>query len=602
MANMENLNNITYSEVVKAVASFMQEERDNKPLRIAFLGNITFGPVLTYFKFLCQAEKMYPIIYSGNYDNVMQDVITPQSELYKFKPEIIIIASKMDMLSKKISFQFNSMDSDERDKEIKHITTFLGEVMRHVRANCNSIVLVHNFEIPVYPNLGILDYQSREGQVASYRQINQDLIDIVSGFKNIYVLDIDVLQSRVGYNKFNDKRCWHFGKSPYSIEGSQEIAKEYIKFVNSINGKTKKCLVLDCDNTLWGGIVGEDGIGGIFIGDNYPGSAFSEFQHYISELHGRGVLLAICSKNNEKDVLEVFKQHPNMVLREEHFSAMKINWEDKCKNILSIAKELNIGLESMVFLDDNKFEVEMVNKMLPAVCSLKLPEDPALYADFIRSFAFFDSLIISDEDLSRNQMYAADKKRKIVMSETGLDNIQDYFRYLEMCVSINRMDDLSVARVSQLTLRTNQFNLTTKRYTEAEVRELEGEGADVYCVELKDRFGDSGIIGVYILKYTEGKCVIDSFLLSCRALGRKVETVMIGSCLLRAKENGCKDVIGEYKYTDKNQQVQDFYPEHGFKPLMSDKGFSRYFFDLENSLHEFPDFFKQVEIDGKKAK
>src|SRR5208283_1351889 len=247
------------------------------------------------------------------------------------------------------------------------VANYITSVLNEIRKNTNAMILLNNFEIPVFTSLGICDYQDRNGQVNILRKLNDNLLDIIKNYSGSYIVDMDLLKSTIGYLHFNDNRYWHIGKAPLTVEASKLIAKEYMKFIRALKGTGKKCLVLDCDNTLWGGIIGEDGMHKIEIGNTYPGSAYREFQQAILNLYNRGVMLSICSKNNERDVLDVIESHPDMVLRREHFVSINVNWNDKVKNLMEIATELNIGLASLVFIDDSDFEIECIRKMLPEI-------------------------------------------------------------------------------------------------------------------------------------------------------------------------------------------------------------------------------------------
>ena len=370
-----------------------------------------------------------------------------------------------------------------------------------------------------------------------------------------------------------------------------------MKIIRAAKGKAKKCLILDCDNTLWGGIIGEDGIAKIAIGKTYPGISYRDFQESILNLHNRGVILTICSKNNDNDVLEVLEEHPDMVLRKEHFSVMKINWEDKATNIRAIAQELNIGLDSMVFVDDSDFEVNLVRQRIPEVTTIQLPKDPTAYRDWLDSFGKFDSLSYSKEDGNRNRMYQQEVGRKQIKAQFSEETLDDYYKYLEMEVTISAADKFSIPRVSQLTHRTNQFNLTTRRYSEAEIKELcESGNSDVLQVRLKDRFGDDGIVGAAVLRYSNDECHIDIFLLSCRILGRGVEDALLRACVLMAQGKGCAEILGSYLRTKKNVQVRSFYENHLFSIANEGEDRKDYSFSLNNLFPGWPEYFKTIEF------
>ncbi len=596
----QDIDKLKFSEIVKLVESLDAKEGDRIPLKIAFLRNITIDPMVPYLKFLCYQENSRAGIYMGDYNNVMQDVMDPRSVLYRHSPDVIVICLKMEMLAEKLVTCFSNMSLAEINKESGRVVGFVDKVLSEIRKNSKAVILLHNFEIPVYPSFGVLDYQDRFKQVNTFRKINSDLLDVIDKYDSTYILDVNLLQSTLGYLNFIDSRYWHIGKAPYTREACKVIVKEYIKFIRALKGKNKKCLVLDCDNTLWGGIIGEDGINKIEIGRIYPGSAYQEFQKAILNLYNRGIMLAMCSKNNESDVLEVLEEHPDMILRKEHFVSMKINWDNKVVSLKEMAHELNIGLDSLVLVDDSDFEINLVKKMLPEVRTIKLPKDPSLYTDLLNSSGLFDTLAFSEEDRRRNEMYRAEMRRRETKTKFQTTNLEDYYKYLEMEISINSADEFSIPRIAQLTQRTNQFNLTTKRYSESEIKELsESKDADICYLHLKDRFGDSGIVGVAILKYSGKEAHIDTFLLSCRVIGRGIEDVLLKACINAAIKRGCEKIIGFYAPTKKSSQVEGFYRNHLFPRIGKSKNRAKYSFSLKEAYPDFPGYFESIRIDKK---
>lgn len=594
----QDIDNIKFNEVVKLVESFEANVGDWAPLKIAFLRNITIYPAIPYIKLLCYQEGFKLNIYTGDYDNVMQEVLDAGSELFRYSPDIIIICLKLEVLAERLVDNFAVMNIEGINNESGCVVSYIDKILSEIRKNSNAVILLHNFETPVYPSFGILDYQDQFKQVNTVRRINFDLLDMIKKYDSAYIVDIDLLRSSIGYSNFFDHRYWHLGKMPYTRDAWKIITKEYMKFIRALKGKNKKCLILDCDNTLWGGIVGEDGIDNIKLGKTYPGSAYREFQQSVLNLYNRGVMIALCSKNNEQDVMEVLEKHPDMILRKDHFVSMKINWDDKVTNLREMSIELNIGLDSSVFIDDSDFEINQVKAMLPEVKTIKMPKDPSLYKDVLSSCGLFDSLRFSEEDRIRSGMYIAEMKRREVKNRFQGMNLEDYFKYLEMEVSIQNVDKFSLPRISQLTQRTNQFNLTTKRYSEAEIRELSSSrDNEVIYLHLKDRFGDNGIVGVAILRHEEGKSIIDSFLLSCRVIGRGVEDVLLSDCIVRACTRGSDEIVGQYLPTKKNGQVADFYIKHGFKHIENSNAMI-YFLPLKEASPRFHSYFKCIKIDG----
>ena len=489
------------------------------------------------------------------------------------------------------------------ESEFNRVKENIESVLSGIRKKTNVMILWQGFELPPYPVLGILDSQSPNGQYALINDLNEYLRDRLGDQRNAYFVDLNLCMARLGANRFYDPRYWHIGRAPFSREALREIALENFRYIRPLKGKNKKCLVLDCDNTLWGGIIGEDGLAEIKLGKTYPGTAYYEFQQEILNFYNRGIILALCSKNNEDDVWEVFRKHPDMVLKEEHIATVQINWGDKAANLRQIALDLNIGLDSLVFMDDSEFEVNLIRQELPEVEAIHLPRNKAVeYRDILASCGLFDTLTLSAEDKNRGAMYKAEATRKKLRA--GITDMRTYYESLEMELEIRFPDYFSIPRVAQLTQKTNQFNLTTMRYSESDIKDLiNGEESDVIYLRLKDKFGDSGIVGTCVLKYMDEKAIFDTFLLSCRVLGRSVEDAFLIEALKLAKRQGCKVAIGKYYATRKNAQVEHFFSKHDFHEIsekQSDEG--RCFqYNLETDIELAPDFFKNIdsEIDDK---
>lgn len=339
----------------------------------------------------------------------------------------------------------------------------------------------------------------------------------------------------------------------------------------------KKCLVLDLDNTLWGGVLGEDGIDGIKIGGDYPGKAFLYFQEGLLELAKRGVILTICSKNNERDVLDLWEKNPFVLLRKEHFSAWRINWRNKADNIRELSEELNIGLDSLVFVDDNPTERELVRQMLPMVEVPEFPKQPYMLPDFLISLSdrYFRVYSVTEEDRRKTEQYKANASR--TQERKKFVDFDQYLQSLEIEMRIEPISSFNVSRIAQMTHKTNQFNLTTRRYSESDLMGFSSEGWLIYCLSVKDRFGDNGITGAVLLRPIDGGYEIDSFLLSCRILGKGIEEVFLSGILNILRNRGVKLVKASYIPTAKNMQVSGFYERTDFVLDSQDKDGSKFY-------------------------
>ncbi len=431
------------------------------------------------------------------------------------------------------------------------------------RSRSTASLIIQSFEQPLIESSGILDSRRAVGQAEIIRLLNRKLNLAALAREGVYVLDYDALVARHGRKNWIDEKKWLTSRSPISADCLVHIAREYLRFLIPLAGRQCKVLVVDLDNTLWGGIVGEDGTKGLQIGLEYPGACFLAFQRAILELHGRGVLLAICSKNNEADALDALANHPQMLLRLEHFASIRINWTDKAQNIREIAAELNVGVDSIAFADDSLAERQRVKLELPEVTVINLPSDPAGYASALRSSPVFERLSVTSEDRERGKYYAEQRERSQLASTAT--SLEDFYRSLQMRAEFVAVTPATLPRISQLTQKTNQLNTTTRRYSEAEIQSLADDPAwNLFGVRIVDKFGDNGIVGVVISRTAGEILEIDTFLLSCRVIGRTVETAMLARVHDTARASGCTRIRGWFFPTKKNDPAKNIFGNHGF--------------------------------------
>jgi FkbH-like protein len=374
---------------------------------------------------------------------------------------------------------------------------------------------------------------------------------------------------------------------PIAADCLVHLADAYMHFIHPLIGKVCKVLVVDLDNTLWGGVLGEDGPQGIQLNLEYPGAAYRAFQRVILDLYERGVILAICSKNDTVEALEVLENHPHMLLRPKHFASTRINWDEKTENLRQIATELNVGLDSLAFLDDSPVERAAVRNRLPEIYVVDLPVDAIGYAQALRECPVFERTNLSAEDKERGRYYAEQRQRAELQKSAG--SLEEFYYSLEMKAEVSEADASTIPRIAQLTQKTNQFNLTTRKRTEQEVTLLaQDPHTRVFAVRLTDRFGDNGIVGAAISRIRGECCEIDTFLLSCRVIGRTVETAMLACIAEAAHRDGAKELTGWYFPTRKNAPAGDFYARHGFTQISEDQGNSLWRFDLTKGQIEGP--------------
>lgn len=539
-------------------------EVDYPKIRIAFLTSFTIEPLIPFFEAECYKLKLVPEIYVAGYNQYQQQILNYESELYKFNPEILILAVRQQELCPKLVDSFLELSSEEINNEISNVLNTFQSLLDTFRKNSNARVIVHNFDIPAFPAVGILDYQYEMGQENTFRKINERLVEILKKHRDIYLFDYNRLTSLVGKLNWHDERLWFLAKAPISGKNLIYLAKEYMRFIKPMKGLNRKCLVLDLDNTLWGGILEEDGIEGIKLGFNFPGNIFLNFQKEILKLYSKGIILAINSRNIQEDVIGVLERHPYMLLRKKHFSAMRINSQSKDQNMKELADELNIGLDSLVFFDDNPIERELIKQSLPEVLTVDVPEDPSLFSDTLKSLSDFEILNFCEEDKRKGQLYQTQIARKELMQKSK--SIEDFYRSLKMKVDIRLADKFAIPRLSQMTQKTNQFNLTTKRYSENEISSFyNSKDSRVYYLRLIDKFSDNGIVSLIIIKINGTIWEIDTFLMSCRVLQRTIEDAFMAFIFDEAKKNNVKYLIGRYILTKKNCLVKNLYKKYGFK-------------------------------------
>ena len=536
----------------------------DKKLRIAFLASSTINGFEETMRVKCFQKGIDCITYVADYNQYNQEILNQNSELYNFKPDITFLILDTRHVLGEYFFSWYSIPHDERPKIIDTKINEINELCNTFNSNFDSKLVVTSLQIPNYSPYGINEESILVSLKEVIYQINIELFKWNKSGK-IFTYDFNEFVRKFGENNIFNYKQFFSGDIKISIEYIPKFINELMGYVYAISGITKKCIVLDLDNTLWGGIIGEDGFDNIKLGDNPVGRSFVEFQKRLLALNQRGIILAINSKNNFDDAIEVIQKHPNMILREDNFACVKINWNDKVTNLQKIADELNIGLDSIVFFDDDPINQEYVRVSLPGVLVIDLPKDSSQYAQIITKMKEFDVLKITEEDTKRSDMYLGQKKRKELENKVG--DFNEFLKQMNIEVNVQKANSFSIPRISQLTLKTNQFNLTTKRYQEEEIGKFSSsDNKIVECVQVSDKFGDNGITGTYIVeKKNNDEWVIDTFLLSCRIMGRGVEEIMMNQIIENAKLSGVKKIKGEFIPTLKNKPAENFYEKLGFK-------------------------------------
>ena len=551
-------------QVNQVVRRLHTENRDLRPFKIAFVRNDTIEPFFPYLVYHSARTGLNLKTWASGYADWHVLVAEPDSSLWQFSPELIVISLSLETLAPELTHRFATTGVQQLEEATKRVLNELTTLTEEIRHRSKAWILVQNF-IPIAdPAFGVYDGQATVGQNDLIGQLNRDLKARVNSISGTYLFDYAHWSMRVGLEQINDPRLSLTMGVPFGRLALNTLAVEYLRYLRPLLGQRRKCLVLDLDNTLWGGVLGEDGYEGIQIGRTYPGNAYRAFQQAILDLFHRGVILAICSKNNEQEALNAIEHHPDMLLRTEHFASLRINWKDKATNLQEIAAELNIGLDSLVFLDDNPSERMLVRQMRPEILTLDLPTAPVDYAPFARRITEFEALTLSAEDRERGTLYRVQTERRRLEQTTS--SLEDYYASLEMRLEFGTADSFAATRIAQLTQKTNQFNLTTHRYGEHEISDKAKDPFwRVFWVRVLDRFGDNGIVGVAILhELIPNRWEIDTLLLSCRVLGRSVESAFLSFLLIQIKSAGGQWAQGWFKPTVKNTPANGFYSKHGF--------------------------------------
>jgi FkbH-like protein len=587
----ETLNRVSTEDIASIIAALEDVEQAgvsfSSSVGVGFLRNFTIENIEPFLKFHCYSNGIKPEISFGGYNTIQQELLDKHSHIYQLCPEIIVLSLMLESLDQ--NYGAVNWSSSQAISNLR-------EILELISANTKSTVLLNNFYPPFYSELGIMNAVNIFNAKDQVLKINTFLREYVNQHSSqFYLIDWERLISRLGEEAGIDYRYWYLSKAPFKLGFLNAYAMEITKVIKAIKGKTKKCLVLDCDGTLWGGIIGEDGLALIKLDKNaFPGNVFYEFQRSLLGLFGRGILLALCSKNNEGDVFEVIDKHEHCLLKREHLCAWRINWDNKADNLSSLANELNIGLDSMVFIDDDPAECDLVGKLLPEITVLQVPKKLYEYPPLLFKSGLFDTLSINEEDKERTLMYQVQQKRR---SETNkFKDINQYLSSLRLVAHIHEAGKQEIPRVAQLTQKTNQFNLTTRRYSEVEIESfINGSASSVFTLSVEDKFGDLGLTGVLVAKKVDQIGVIDSILLSCRILGRKLEHCFARYCMEKLEK---KWDIGhwkaEYIATKKNLQTVNFWEDLGFKCVKNSANNKSYQLAANRKKTEKFDFIKII--------
>ncbi len=499
----------------------------------------------------------------AGYDQALQDSLGADSPLNRSAPDAVLVALDWRALALRPS----PGDGGAAQAAIDAALDTLDTIREAVRRNTEAVCLVQNLAAPPEPTFGGLDRRLAGAQRFLIDAVNAGLLERLRGSSDL-LLDAAGLAETVGLAHWHAPNEWNLAKLPFAQAFVPLYADHVCRLLAALRGLSRRCLVLDLDNTLWGGVIGDDGLKGIHIGQGDPvGEAYWNFQNYVAGLRRRGIVLAVSSKNEDAAARLPFREHPDMLLREEDFAVFQANWNDKASNLQAIADTLSLGLDALVFVDDNPFERNLVRQALPAVAVPEMPEDPAYYTRTLSAAGYFEAVAFSEDDVKRASFYAGNARRATLERQAG--DVGAYLASLEMQIEFQPFHETNRARITQLINKSNQFNLTTRRYSEADVARFE---ADPYAftlqVRLRDRLGDNGMISVIICRWTSPEVwEIDTWLMSCRVMGRRVEEAVLRELLDHARCRGARKLRGVYRPTERNQMVEQHYARLGFAGL-----------------------------------
>jgi FkbH-like protein len=581
----------TLGKVVRAHSEFFVAKAGFTPFRLGIVSSHTMEYLASALPGTGLRHGLSIDAVLAGYGQAAQQLLDPASDFASHHLDGVLIAFDYRALGLD-TVRLNAEEAEDAvSAAINHVASMADGVRNTIKATC----ILQTIVPPSDPVFGGFDARVPGSPRAMIERFNVRLLREVAR-ENDLVVDAAFLAAKVGLDAWNDPRGWYKAKLPASLDATPLYADHICRLLGAARGKARKCLVLDLDNTLWGGVIGDDGVDGIALGQNSAvGEAHVALQRFLLDLRRRGIVLAVCSKNNDDTARIPFREHPEMVLKEDHIAVFIANWQDKANNLREIAATLNIGTDSLVFLDDNPVERAQVRLVLPEVAVPEIAEDPADYIGLLANAGYFEAIALSAEDLARADFYQANAER-VSLQKVG--NIEEYLLSLQMVATVSPFNAVGRVRIAQLINKSNQFNLTTRRYSESEVEAFEGDPTK-FClqVRLADRFGDNGMISVIIFDIETDQWSCDTWLMSCRVLGRRVEELVLATVAQAAKQAGARRLAGTYLPTKKNALVSEHFAKLGFQKTADlPEGGTAWALDLDGYVP--PDLPMQVVFTG----
>lgn len=565
------MEHLKYSDLLRQNTALREANKQVKPYRIKILSNVTCNQLNEVLSYVLYREQVNPVMLFGNYDNIVQESFDCTGQ------DMVVVHYDLVNILDKIPQFVESFGEQELNAVQETVQSEMDLILNNL-ANVPALVF-HTFSSKGIHANALLTPQCVKLESA----LNEYLLSRRN--TNLNVLDINAVLAEVGVKAAFDHKMYFLSKTLYTIDFWKAYSFSLLPLVLRNAGKARKAIIFDCDNTIWKGILGEDGEAGIDLSPQSKiGNIYNKVQQIAVWLSRQGVLVGLCSKNNPADVDNVLKNHDDMLLRKEDIVIARVNWEDKASNLRSIAAELNIGLDSLAFVDDSSFEINLIREQLPMVLCLQVPEAiheyPNALLQLVRRYFYLTG---SSADLEKKEQYKVQALRNEV--KNSFSSMDDYLASIELEITVAVNEAAHIGRISELTQKTNQFNLTTKRYTEAQVEAFMNDGdKSVFSVNVRDKFGDSGLTAVVVVEF-DGVAIIDSFLMSCRVMGRNIEKALMDVVVRVCADRGCAKVFAKYVQTAKNESIAEFYDGLGFKCIQSEKEVKVY--ELETSKYVY---------------
>jgi FkbH-like protein len=583
------------------IADALKEQLGARRLKTYVVRSVTVEPILPFLSVEAVLSNYVLDLEVGGYGSYVDEMLNSQSALAKFKPDLVLVLLDLEEIAGRLPDLCADGIGDRVDEEIEECLARMEQMIRNFRSNNFARLLLQGLVVPDLTSLGdVGDANLRRSLTNAVQQLNQRLAALCGSIADCVFFDVDHLAARYGRARWRDERMFLASRLPVSADSFRPYSRGLVRSFSTLFRSPRKVLCTDLDNTLWGGVLGEEGPEGIATGSAFPGNCYLEYQKYLKQLASRGILLAIVSKNNEEDVREAFQiRSADLALNLDNFVAAKIGWNEKSDSIRELAQELSLGLDSFVFVDDNPVECEAIRLQLPEVAVVAAPVlEPWKLVEVLSEQPFFDAAAVTDEDVNRLGEYKAQAKRAELASNAG--SRDEFLASLGIVCTFQSALQAPLSRAVQLLAKTNQFNLTTRRRTAAEIEEFASvAGGQALVVRVRDRFGDAGVVGLALARNIGDSCFIDSLLLSCRVIGRGIETALLVHIGEYAIRSGAKTLVGEFIATKKNAPCATFYPDHGFTKrtpageVQSDSVF--YELDLTASVPASP---KWITVEG----